>query len=77
MRRSCNEYRLSNNQAHILCRYTIAAQELVQAARGLFTGRGWRKTDDGMASFDDITVFVIPLKRYIDKWRKEQNKSSS
>ena len=66
---------LSQYLAHFFFRYTIAAQELVQEARGLFTGRGWRKTDDGMASFDDITVFVIPIKRYIDKWRQGQNKS--
>ena len=59
------------------CRYTVAAQELVQEARGLFTGRGWRDKDDEMASFDDITVFVIPLKSYIDQWRQNQSFNKS
>lgn len=58
-------------------KYTIAAQELVQEARGLFTGRGWRKKNDEAASFDDITVFVIPLKQYVDKWKQDNSEQNS
>lgn len=46
-------------------RYTLAAQDLIVAARGqpYHEGKRWRATDDGgKASTDDITVFVIPLK---------------
>lgn len=43
-------------------RYAAAAQELVTQARGFHTGQGWRKKNsEDQASFDDITVFVIPL----------------
>jgi hypothetical protein len=56
----------------------VAAQNLVMAARGRNTARGWRiskdetKFDDSPelkdtdpASYDDISVFVIPLaKKY-------------
>ncbi|OWF41534.1 protein phosphatase 1H-like [Mizuhopecten yessoensis] len=43
-------------------RYTAAARELVTQARGFHVGQGWRKKNtDDHASFDDITVFVIPL----------------
>ncbi len=46
-------------------RYTLAAQDLVIAARGDPTETGrWQLVDGGGggASTDDITVFVIPLK---------------
>lgn len=52
-------------------KYTIAAQELAQEVRGMFTGKGWRKKNEQQASFDDITVFVIPLKQYSDKWKQD------
>ncbi|XP_033746673.1 protein phosphatase 1M-like [Pecten maximus] len=43
-------------------RFAAAAQELVTQARGFHAGQGWRKKNsDDQASFDDITVFVIPL----------------
>ena len=64
-------------KVHLLCRYTIAAQELVQEARGTFTGKGWRKKNEEMASFDDITVFVIPLKHYIDKYNQNVSEPKS
>ena len=39
------------------------AQELVVAARGDPLGTyKWRMSEGGMASQDDITAFVIPLK---------------
>lgn len=45
------------------CRYTLVAQELVAAARGEQVGQfKWKLSNGGMASADDITVFVIPLK---------------
>lgn len=40
-----------------------AAHNLVQAARGNFTGDVWRAQQCELASSDDITCFVIPLKR--------------
>lgn len=43
-------------------RYTAAAKELVTQARGFQSGQGWKKKNsEDQASFDDITVFVIPL----------------
>ncbi len=46
-------------------RYTLAAQDLVIAARGDRTESGrWQlaSSGGGAASSDDIAVFVIPLK---------------
>uniref|UniRef100_A0A8R1HT04 PPM-type phosphatase domain-containing protein n=3 Tax=Caenorhabditis japonica TaxID=281687 RepID=A0A8R1HT04_CAEJA len=46
-------------------RYTQAAQELVAAARGQQQAgnlKRWAMNTGGHASYDDITVFVIPLK---------------
>lgn len=46
-------------------RYTQAAQELVAAARGQQASgnlKRWVMNSGGHASYDDITVFVIPLK---------------
>ncbi|CAI4228381.1 unnamed protein product [Auanema sp. JU1783] len=42
-------------------RYTVAAQELVIAARGNFEEGRWMMSAGGHSSNDDITVFVIPL----------------
>ncbi len=65
-----------NTYYWILCisRYAVAAQNLVMAARGRNTPRGWRISKDGTefsdsadpkdtdpGSYDDISVFVIPL----------------
>lgn len=51
------------NQEEVRCRYTMAAQELVIAARGNPTeSYRWQMSSGGCASTDDITVFVIPLK---------------
>ncbi|XP_062581939.1 protein phosphatase 1H-like [Saccostrea cucullata] len=47
-----------NNQK----RYLSVAQELVTLARGSFNGNGWKKKNGEPGSFDDISVFVIPLK---------------
>jgi hypothetical protein len=43
----------------------MAAHDLVHLARGNNTGRGWKMKDGRDASFDDISVFVIPLHRCI------------
>ncbi|KAL4225986.1 Protein phosphatase 1H [Mactra antiquata] len=48
-------------------KYTIAAQSLIGSARGEFTGQGWKRKQGNIASFDDISVFVIPLKTYLNQ----------
>ena len=40
-----------------------AARNLVQAARGKLTITGWKTEQNQEASGDDITCFVIPLKK--------------
>lgn len=45
----------------LLCRYTLAAQDLLMRSRGVLKERGWRLPNDRLGSGDDITVFVIPL----------------
>lgn len=45
----------------VLCRYVVASQTLVSEARGTMTDRGWRRSNGEIASYDDITVLVIPL----------------
>lgn len=47
-----------NNQK----RYSSAAQELVTVARGTLNGSNWKRKTGDPGSFDDISVFVIPLK---------------
>lgn len=44
-----------------LKRYISAAQELVTIARGTLTGGNWKRKNGEPGSFDDISVFVIPL----------------
>ena len=57
-------------------RYIVAAQALVDEARGSLGERGWRTRNGDAASYDDISVFVVPLynhkdlKRYI---KEEKN----
>ncbi|XP_034948573.1 protein phosphatase 1H isoform X2 [Chelonus insularis] len=64
-------------------RLTMAAQELVQAARGRLKGRLWRSKPENLvddeyqlwplASVDDISVMVIPLYPYLcehKQWKK-------
>lgn len=62
------------------CRLTMAAQELVQAARGRLIGRIWRGKPENpdendekylpMASVDDISVMVVPLYPYLCEHRQ-------
>lgn len=42
-------------------RYVMAAQALVGDARGTLSEKGWRRTNGELASYDDISVFVIPI----------------
>nr|XP_058969527.1 protein phosphatase 1J-like [Pocillopora verrucosa] len=42
-------------------RYVMAAQALVGDARGTLNEKGWRRTNGELASYDDISTFVIPL----------------
>lgn len=58
-------------------RYISAAQDLVVHARGVRGEDGplWRMPCNAIASQDDITVFVIPLKSYRDEhieWKRRQ-----
>ena len=54
---------LSQSDIDDFSKYTLVAQELVAAARGEQQGPfKWKLASGGMASTDDITVFVIPLK---------------
>ena len=45
-------------------KYIVAAQALVDEARGSLGERGWRTVKNEVASYDDISVFVIPLKEW-------------
>lgn len=54
----------------LLCRYTLAAQDLLMRSRGVLKERGWRLPNDRLGSGDDITVFVIPLAGHeSETWR--------
>merc|ERR1712012_956792 len=45
-------------------RYISLAQDLVMAARGKMKERNWRRSSGGLATIDDISVFVIPVLPY-------------
>lgn len=53
-------------------RYTSAAQDLVMSSRGKLRdrGKGWKTQDNKVATIDDISVFVIPLKGYQEEYQK-------
>lgn len=56
-------------------RFTSAAQDLVMSSRGKLVERSWRTSDNKSATIDDISVFVIPLLQYKEKylcWKQEQ-----
>lgn len=54
---------LSFAASHFIFRYTLVAQELAAAARGdPVDNCRWKLVNGNMASSDDITVFVVPLK---------------
>ncbi|GFS10675.1 protein phosphatase 1H [Elysia marginata] len=58
-------------------RFHKVAEDLVYLARGENSGRGWKMVDGREASFDDISVFVIPLHQCLSANRKKQPKSST
>lgn len=39
----------------------MAAQALVGDARGTLSDKGWRRANGELASYDDISAFVIPI----------------
>ena len=45
----------------LCCRYVMAAQALIGDARGTLNEKGWRRTNGELASYDDISAFVIPI----------------
>lgn len=49
------------DQKHEARRYTMLAQYLVVKARGFPFNNNWTLEDGSFASYDDISVFVIPL----------------
>ena len=51
----------------------MATQELIVAARGQLQNGKWMQTGGGMASTDDITVFVIPLKNCVAPPMQSEN----
>ncbi|XP_078399310.1 protein phosphatase 1M-like [Cetorhinus maximus] len=53
--------RFLEDQKHNPRRYTMLAQCLVNKARGTPQDNDWKLEDGNFASFDDISVFVIPL----------------
>ncbi|KAK3797980.1 hypothetical protein RRG08_008452 [Elysia crispata] len=59
-----------------MVRFRKAAEDLVYLARGENAGRGWKMADGREASFDDISVFVIPLHQCLSANRKKNPKLS-
>lgn len=45
-------------------KYIVAAQSLVDEVRGMLGERGWRMRTNEVASYDDVSVFVVPLKEW-------------
>lgn len=58
-------------------RFNKVAEDLVYLARGENAGRGWKMADGREASFDDISVFVIPLHQCLSANRKKPPKFSA
>ncbi|GFU18657.1 protein phosphatase 1H [Trichonephila clavipes] len=58
----------ANDAQRYKYRYTSAAQDLVMHARGKLRERNWRTTDNKLATIDDISVFVIPLRPYKEEY---------
>lgn len=62
-------------------RFMSAAQDLVLHSRGENEKAWvWRKADESIASLDDVSVFVIPLKQYRDEyleWKRLRNSCKS
>lgn len=68
----------ANDQQRFKYRYISAAQDLVMTSRGKSRekGKGWKTSDNKIATIDDISVFVIPLKPYqqeFQKWKEARS----
>ncbi|GIY15435.1 protein phosphatase 1H [Caerostris darwini] len=66
----------ANDAQRYKYRYTSAAQDLVMHARGKLRERNWRTADNKLATIDDISVFVIPLRPYKEEylqWEKSMH----
>lgn len=78
VKESFNSLFPNSEESRFKYRYITAAQDLVIHSRGQTTSWNniWR-TDDKLASLDDIAVFVIPLKQYRDEyleWKERYTK---
>ncbi|GBN55230.1 Protein phosphatase 1H [Araneus ventricosus] len=60
----------ANDAQRYKYRYTSAAQDLVMHARGKLRDRNWRTADNKLATIDDISVFVIPLRPYKEEYQQ-------
>ncbi|KAI1278713.1 Protein phosphatase 1H [Halotydeus destructor] len=62
----------ANDQQRFKYRYISAAQDLIMASRGKCKerGKGWKTSENRVATIDDISVFVIPLKPYQQEFKK-------
>lgn len=58
----------ANDAQRYKYRYTSAAQDLVMHSRGKLRERHWRTADNRLATIDDISVFVIPLRPYKEEY---------
>ncbi|XP_078066003.1 protein phosphatase 1M-like [Mustelus asterias] len=58
--------RFLEDEKHNPRRYTMLAQCLVNKAKGTLQDNEWKLEDGNYASFDDISVFVIPLLNVAD-----------
>lgn len=56
--------KLQQQKAEENRKYIVAAQSLVDEVRGILGERGWRTRTNEVASYDDVSVFVIPLKEW-------------
>lgn len=70
--KSFNDYNFTDDaRTSAEYRFLTAAQDLVIHSRGENYWRRWKRMEDGgIASLDDISVFVIPLKYYKDEYVK-------
>ncbi|XP_023239562.1 protein phosphatase 1H-like [Centruroides sculpturatus] len=59
----------ANDMQRYKYRYISAAQDLVMHSRGKLRERYWRTADNTPATIDDISVFVIPLRPYIEEYK--------
>lgn len=68
-----------NEESRSKYRYMTAAQDLIIHSRGHTSNWNsvWRTSDDRIASLDDISAFVVPLKPYRDEYLEWKRLRSS